>query len=266
MNTSHKNASNPQGLLAAVTRVVQHPVCAPVLALVALAVAILIDPRALYAAPLVFGTLTEAVHTGEFLAWESTSFMREQVTVASGQTLLAGAVVGRVNKGVGRVSTPAVVGTGNGTVSQVYAGPDVEVGSYVLTNTAAVAHGGVFSLTSPSGKVLPALTMTPGAGGSTDYRSRHLNFTITDGSTDFALADAFTFVVGTTAPVVIGTGNGVISAITLGPDARPGNYRFEITQAITNGGQFKVTDPDGEVVEVGFIVAGAGGTFVGAGK
>jgi hypothetical protein len=104
--------------------------------------------------------------------------------VLSGQNLKAGAVVGRVSRGIGRVSIPTVVGTGNGTVSQVFAGPDVEVGNYVLTCTAAVANGGVFSLTSPSGKALPALTMTPGAGGTTkSTRSRHINFTITDGAT-----------------------------------------------------------------------------------
>lgn len=211
-------------------------------------------------------TLTEAGRTGEFLAYEATSLKREQVTVASGQNLKAGAVCGRVNKGTGRVSTPTVVGTGNGTVNNVYAGPDVELGNYVLTLKTAVANGGVWSLTSPSGKVLPDLTMTPGAGGSTTYTSRHINFTIVDGATDFVLNDAFTFVVSTSAPTVIGTGNGTVSAITLGPDARPGNYRLEIIQAITNGGQFKLTDPDGEVVDTGFIVAGAGGTYVGANK
>ena len=80
------------------------------------------------------------------------------------------------------------------------------------------------------------------------------------------MGDVFTFVVDTTAPAVIGTGNGTVSAITLGPDAKPGNYRLEITAAIANGGEFKLTSPDGDIVEQGFIVAGAGGTFVGANK
>jgi len=207
-------------------------------------------------------TLTEGQHAGEFVLTEAYNRSRENVTVLSGQNLKAGAVVGRVTMGVGGVSTPTVVGTGNGTASQVFAGPEVELGNYVLTCTAAVANGGVFSLTTPSGKALPALTLTPGAGGTTVYTSRHINFSITDGSTDFAVADVFTFVVSTTAPLVIGTGNGIISGLSLGPDAKTGTYRVEVIAVVTNGGEVKVVGPDGDTVAVGFIVAGAGGTLV----
>lgn len=238
-------------------------------ALAVLAIAALWDPDALLAGPIFLAAVTEGRHAGEFLLGERNELgypSRDTITVLSGQNLTAGYVVGRVTKGVGRVTVPTVVGTGNGTVNTVFAGPEVEVGNYVLTCTSAVTHGGVWSLTTPSGKVLPALTMTPGAGGSTTYRSRHLNFTIVDGSTDFIVGDAFTFVVDTTAPAVVGTGNGTISALSLGRDAKTGNYRFEITAAITNGGEFKFTGPDGDVIEVGFIVAGAGGTFVGTNK
>lgn len=188
--------------------------------------------------------VTETQHAGGFILAEIMGQLaRSAVTVLSGQDLAAGAVVGRVTRGIGRVSIPTVVATAsaNGTVSNVFAGPEVEIGNYVLTCTAAVAHGGVWSLVTPSGRALPALTMTPGAGGSTNYRSRHLNFTITDGSTDFAAGDVFTFVVGTTAPTVIGgTGTGTISALALGPSAKPGNYRVIFVEAITNGGRFQV--------------------------
>lgn len=176
---------------------------------------------------------------------------RERVTVLSGQTLAAGAVVGRVALGIGRVSIPTVVtgGSANGTVSAVFAGPEVEEGNYVLTCTAAVAHGGVFSLAAPSGKALPTLTMTPGAGGSTVYTSSHLNFTITDGSGDFEEGDTFTFVVGTTAPTVIGgTGTGVMTALSLGPDAKPGRYQVLNRVVIANGGDFEVIGPDGDTI------------------
>lgn len=211
--------------------------------------------------------LTEGQHAGEFILSESEGGRsRDPLTVLSGQNLKAGAVLGRVNKGVGRASTPTVVGTGNGTMSQVFAGPEVQKGNYVITLITVVAHGGVFSVVNPAGKALPNMTLTPGAGGTTVYRSREINFSITDGSTDFALNDAFTIVVDTTAPLVIGTGNGTVSAMTLGPDAKPGNYRLEITAAITNGGEFKLAGPNGELIEQGFVVAGAGGTFVGANK
>lgn len=206
--------------------------------------------------------LTETQHAGAFLLEELFGRLgRTPVTVLSGQNLNAGAVVGRVKLGIGRVSIPTVVGTGDGTVSVVFAGPEVEVGNYVLTCTAAVAHGGVFSLTTPSGKVLPVLTMTPGSGGATVYTSRHLNFTITDGAADFVAGDVFTFVVSTTVPTVIGgTGTGVLSALSLGPDAKPGRYKINNDVVVANGGDMSVTGPDGTRVGGRFIWAASGAT------
>lgn len=207
--------------------------------------------------------LTEGKHAGEFLvSMGPGNRSMEKLTVLSGQNLKAGAVLGRVIKGVGRCTVPAVVGTGNGTMSAVFAGPKVQKGNYVVTCTAVVAHGGTFSVVNPSGKALPSLTLTAGAGNTTVYRSEEINFSITDGSTDFAAADAFTIVVDTTAPGVIGTGNGTISGLSLGPNAKTGNYRVECITAILNGGTFKVVGADGDEVAVGSIVAGAGGTLV----
>ena len=206
--------------------------------------------------------LTETQHAGSFILSEILGrYGRRALTVLSGQNLVAGAVLGRVSLGIGRVSIPTVVGTGDGTATLVFAGPDVEVGNYVLTCTAAVAHGGVFSLTTPSGKVLPSFTMTPGAGGTTAYTSRHINFSITDGATDFIVGDAFTFVVSTTVPTVIGgTGTGVLSALSLGPDAKPGRYKINNDVVVTNGGDMSVTGPDGTRVGGRFIWANAGAT------
>lgn len=210
--------------------------------------------------PLLLGAaLTESPHAGEFMLGETSQGKREVITVLSGQVLKAGAVIGRVTKGVGRASTPTVVGTGNGVMSEVFAGPEVEKGSYVVACTVAAANNGTFSVTTPGGKLLPTAVM---AAGTVTYRSRHINFVITDGGTDFIVGDSFTIVVGTTAPLVIGTGNGVISGLSLGPDAKPGNYRVENIAAIANGGEFKVVGPDGDAIAVGFIVAGAGGTLV----
>lgn len=204
---------------------------------------------------------TEGKHAGEFVVTDEGEDSRDTITVLSGQVLQAGHVVGRVSTGAGRVSIPTVVGTGNGTVSLVTAGADVEVGNYVLTCTAAVAHGGVWSLVSPSGLVLPVLTMTPGAGGATAYVSSHLRFTITDGSTDFAAGDVFTFVVSTTAPTVIGgTGTGTVSAISAGPLAQTGNYRLINREAITNGGRFELIAPDGQSLGDNFLMTAGSGT------
>lgn len=249
-------------LKARYERIQRHALFGPGAIATAALIAYLVNPAALLAAPAVFGALTEGQHAGEFLMEERGGIgnpSRDNITVLSGQNLEAGEVIGRVTKGIGRVSIPTVVGTGNGTASLVSAGPEVEVGSYVLTCTSAVTHGGVWSLTTPSSKALPAFTMTPGAGGTTAYTSRHINFSITDGSTDFVAADVFTFVVSTTAPTVIGgTGTGTISALSLGPDAKPGNYRVINTEAILNGGRWQVFSPDGD--SIGEYLQTAGST------
>lgn len=241
----------------------RHALFRPALGAIGILVA-LHQQDGLMAAPFLMGALTEGQHAGEFIMGERSGIgspSRETITVLSGQDLSAGAVIGRVSKGIGRVSIPTVVGTGTGTVTNVFAGPEVEVGSYVMTCTEAVAHGGVFSLTTPSGKALRAVTMTPGSGGTTNYRSRHLNFTVTD-ATDFIVGDVFTFVVSTTAPTVIGgTGTGTISGLALGPNAKPGNYRAICTEAISNGGRFQVYrgGPNGGV-SIGSFLLNAGST------
>jgi hypothetical protein len=247
---------------ARLTALQRHTLFKPIAAAAAVVLAVALDERALFAAPFVIGaTLTEGTRTAEALVWEANSLFRKSVTVLSGQNLKANTVVGRVRVGIGRVSIPTVSGTGNGTVSAVFAGPDVEVGNYVITCTATATHGGTFSVLTPSGKLLPALVLTPGSGGSTAYTSRHINFTITDGGTDFAVNDSFTFVVGTTAPTVIGgTGTGTISALSLGADAMPGNYRVICREAITNGGRFEVIAPDGTSLGPHFLMTAGSGT------
>lgn len=228
------------------TRAQQHPLFRPALGLAAIFLLSLVHPKAIWAAPVILGaTATEGQHAGEFLLEERMEAgrpSRENVTVLSGQNLKAGAVIGRVKLGIGRVSIPTVVGTGTGTATVVFAGPEVEVGNYVLTCITAVANNGVFSLVSPSGKALPNATM---AAGTLVYTSRHINFTLTD-STDFIVGDVFTFVVSTTAPTVIGgTGTGVMTALSLGPDAKPGRYQVINRVVIANGGDFEVIGPDG---------------------
>lgn len=201
--------------------------------------------------------LTEPQHTGEFIMSEAPgSRSRANITVLSGQNLKAGAVVGRVSIGVGKADIPAVVGTGNGVMSVLFAGPEVEKGNYVVKCITAATNGGTFEVKAPSGKLLPNATV------DVDYRSRHINFKIADGSTDFVVNDTFTIVVTTGAPSIVGTGNATISGLSLGPDAKTGQYLVRCIEALTNGGAFELVSPDGDVTAVGYIVAGAGGTLV----
>ncbi len=244
------------------SRLHAHTWFKPAIAGATLALMALLGPGSIFASPLIIGALTEGQHASEFLLGErADGGSRDNITVLSGQTLTAGAVVGRVKYGIGRVSIPTVVGTGNGTATVVFPGPEVEVGNYVLTCTAAASHGGVFSLTTPGGKTLPAFTMTGGTGATTAYTSRHINFSITDGSTDFIVGDVFTFVVSTTVPTVIGgTGTGVLSALSLGPDAKPGRYKINNDVVVANGGDMTVIGPDGDMVGGRFVWSASGST------
>lgn len=193
-----------------------------------------------------------------FVAFEEHSF--EQCVVLSGQNLAVNTVVGKVDRGIGGMTIPAVVGTGNGLMSLLFAGPKLKAGTYLFTCITEVANGGVFSVVGPNG-ALPNLTV------GTAYVTEEICCTISDGSTDFAAADAFTVTVaaGTTATVV-GTGNGTVTGISLGPDAQFGDYLVKLTAAVTNGGVVEVIGPDGKVVVADSITAGAGGTLVIAGR
>ena len=202
---------------------------------------------------------TETKHAGEFLLHEGMRDMsREKVTVLSGQNLGVGAVVGRVGLGIGgMVAVLSGSSPGDGTMTAIFAGPDVEEGAYLVQCTAIATNNGTFSVTAPSGKVLPPAVM---AGGTLVYTSSHINFTLTDGSADFALTALFTVTVGATAPVVIGgTGTGVMTALSLGPDALPGQYRVQNKVVVTNGGDMEVINPLGESIGR-FIWAASGST------
>jgi len=202
----------------------------------------------------------EGTHAGEFIISDE-EISRAQITIASGQNLGAGAVLGQSTKRQAAAAVPTVVGTGNGTISDIRLGPDGQVGNYVITCTDLATNGGVFSVTAPDGNAIRSLTLTPGAGGSTRYASRHISFTITDGSTDFAVGAKFTVAVTAAAiPTAVGTGTGTLSAITLGPDAQRGTYRLVCTAVETHGGTFQVESPDGKTLPDLVMTAGTGGS------
>lgn len=196
-------------------------------------------------------TLTETNHAGEFILSADGESFRD-VTVLSGQDLGAGAVAGKVLRAQAAAPIPAIDGTGTGLMSALTFGPDVQVGSYVITLLATSATA-AFSVVAPDGTVLPN-----GAVG-TAYTSDHVNFLISDGGTMTA-DDAYTIVVTAAGtPVVIGgTGTGTMSAISLGPDAQNGGYQVVCRAVVTNGGDFEVIAPDG--TSIGRFLMGTGST------
>jgi hypothetical protein len=132
---------------------------------------------------------------------------RDELLAATGaKTYLKGTILARRAVATAVVAAPVGGNVGNGTVTlaTVVAGTAVPVaGAYVLKTTAAVTNGGVFSLANPSGVVIATgLTMTPGAGAATVFKVGGLQFTVTDGSTDFSVNDSFTLTVAADGKVV----------------------------------------------------------------
>lgn len=191
-------------------------------------------------------TLTETSHAGEFLCHEADpNFTREAVTVLSGQDLAAGEVLGQVSKAIAAAPIPAIDGTGTGLMSALTFGPAVQTGDYVITLLATSATA-AFSVVAPDGEALPN-----GAVG-TAYKSEHLSFLISDGGT-MTEADSYTVTVtagGT--PVLVGTGSGVVSAFSLGPNAQHGAYRVQLL-ATSATAEFEVIAPDGSKLKRGQV-------------
>ena len=189
-------------------------------------------------------SFTEGYHSSEFLI--SDGFLPYQkVSVASGQTLAAGAVIGKVSKRQAAAPIPTIVGTGTGLMSALRFGPDVQVGSYLIVLTATGATA-AFSVTAPDSNALPA-----GAVG-TAYKSSHLSFLISNGGTMTA-GDAYTVIVTAAGtPVIVGTGSGAMSGISLGPLAQRGTYRVTV-MSTSSTGALQIDAPDGELLPAGKI-------------
>lgn len=191
-------------------------------------------------------SLTETTHAGGYILSEPDGNRgRVNGTLISGQNLAAGAVLGKITKAIAAAPIPTIVGTGTGAMTLLSFGPDVQTGSYVITLTATSATA-AFTVTAPDGTALPA-----GLVG-TAYASTHLNFLISSAGT-MTIGDSYTVVVtagGT--PVLIGTGTGVVSAFSLGPDAQNGGYRIQLL-ATSATGEFEVIAPDGSKLKRGQV-------------
>ena len=130
-------------------------------------------------------TLTESTHAGEGIVSEANkSRSRDAITVLSGQTLVAMAVLGMVT--VGAATAEAVTGnTGAGTSSAVTVGAGAKAGVYKVTFIEPGSGAGDFIVEDPDG-----ITVGSGAVG-TEFAAGGLTFTISDGDPDFAAGDAF---------------------------------------------------------------------------
>lgn len=206
--------------------------------------------------------------TGEFspdnLIAGDNDIVTEDVLLASGNEV-RGTVLGRVKQSTPTTGTADGGNTGNGTVSAVTGGGKTKPGVYTIECKVAITHGGTFAVTDPDGKFVGEVVITAGAGGTGIFKSDELNFTVTDGSTDFALGDKFTVTVTDGVPdsaACVGTGNGTLTLVEGRRDLQIGAYEIECTAAVTHGGVFKVTDPDGNVIQENITIPPGAGNSI----
>lgn len=128
----------------------------------------------------------------DILKWEEdNNYSREVVTVLSGQNLALGAVLGRINLGTcPSTGAPGSPFAGGGSCTGVTAGAKAKLGTYTLKCIIAQAGAGVFSVEDPDGFGLPDALVGQA------YTNDQINFTINDGSPDFAVGDTFTITIG----------------------------------------------------------------------
>lgn len=99
------------------------------------------------------------------------------------------AVIREYCGGFGVLGTPGYSGTGNGTLTTLASTPQSITETWTLTCTATAVDGGTFSVVgSVSGAQASATVGTP-------YSNTFLSFLINDGSTDFAVNDAWTIAI-----------------------------------------------------------------------
>lgn len=134
---------------------------------------------------------TEGVYAGEFLLSEANGTRsREEVVIAAGSGILkAGTLIALITATNALTPAADAGNTGNGTVGSVTVTSAAISGAYSLTITEAAANGGKFDLVDPTGVLVGTGTVgQPFTGGG-------LTFTLSDGSTDFAVGDGLTLAV-----------------------------------------------------------------------
>lgn len=138
---------------------------------------------------------------------QDAQFRDELLTFAGAGTVLEGTILARKSVEDAVVAAADGGNTGDGTVTlaTVAAGSVVPlVGAYNLEVTEAVVNGGVLKLEDPNGALVASnLIMTVGAGAATVFEAAGLQFTVTDGATDFIVGDKFSLTVAADGNMVV---------------------------------------------------------------
>ena len=137
-------------------------------------------------------TVTEGRHPGEFIVSESNgTHSREEITIASGQNLQAGHVLGKIVTATA-TGAAAAGNTGNGAIGSVSATSAAKEGIYLAVCIEPAANGGMFEVEGPDGVIVGTVGVGVAFNGP-------VHFTIADGATDFVAGDGFAIAVATTS-------------------------------------------------------------------
>lgn len=134
--------------------------------------------------------LTEGKHAAEFLVSEASgSRSRERITVLSGETLVAGAVLGRVTVGAATPAAFAGNAANTGAIASVTLSAGAKAGVYKVVIIEPATNAGKFTVEDPDG-----ITIGSGTVG-VEFAGGGLTFTVADGATDFSAGEGFTITV-----------------------------------------------------------------------
>ena len=127
----------------------------------------------------------ELLHAAGFIISEALgNRSRDNGVLASGQSQKAGAVLGRTVT-AGTITAAALgTNTGNGTMGTLSVGGGAKEGDYVVTIIEPGTNLGNFMVTDPDGVVIGHGTVGTAFAGD-------VNFTLSDGATDFVSGDQF---------------------------------------------------------------------------
>jgi hypothetical protein len=227
--------------------------------------------------------MAEVISQGSFIpdnliGGSNELLVTEEILVAAGQNLVRGSVMGRVKVSV--PTTGTLAGTGDGTCTAVSGGAKTKQGAYLVTCVVVpVTHGGTFRVTNPDGQDIGYFTMPNTAGATYVFKSPEINFTLTDGATNFDLTSIFTVTVTEGVPntgslTPIGTANGTMTGVEGRRHLKVGTYTVTCITAVANGGIFSVVDPDSlalpnatvgtayESDQIAFLINDGGNDFV----
>ena len=128
--------------------------------------------------------VTETRKAGEFLISEGNgNISREEITVLSGEDLVAGTVLGKVTN-AGATAAAAAGNTGDGAMGAITVSTGAKAGVYKLTFIEPGTNVGTFIVEDPDGiNVGTGVVATAFSGGG-------LAFTLADGAADFISGDS----------------------------------------------------------------------------